>query len=55
MKKTNSLVDNRVCSKVEICEILDQTLLGRRIASGSIELSMLLNYVHMLVSKIFIL
>ena len=33
MEKASSLFDNIVCSKVEICEILDRTLLGRRVAS----------------------
>lgn len=35
MKKASLFFDIRVCSKVEICEILDRTLLGRRVASGS--------------------
>ena len=32
MKKASLFFYIRVCTKVEICEILDQTLLGRRVA-----------------------
>ena len=34
MKKAILIFVIRVCSKVEICEISDQTLLGQRVASG---------------------